>query len=269
MITLQHSLCDLIKLNGSIDKFIKEVSFVLLPDAIRAYLGDRQLSHFEENPDNDDISWYQFPMEYFNLTREKALKFPKHLAYISKKSCLGEKSHIEEFLKRNENLPLNIKEGILTHLIQDYFYDMWVRNLISFDNKYEPNAVFYFQGLDYNSDQIRKIIFELEEYGFYLLAHYCYEKYGIITNQEWFDKVVKKALDNEFPKDLVESTYKYMKINQKINEWITNKDWSHLGFVKKYYKSYFKLYNKVEYYTKNIDLFIKDYNNKLFDYKNF
>ena len=269
MITLQHSLCNLIKLDGNIEKFSNEIPYVLLPDAIRTYLGERPLSHFEENPDNNDISWYEFTYCYLNLTKEKALQQPKHLADITKKSCLGEKSHIEEFLKRNDKLPLNIKEGILTHLIQDYFFDMWIRSLISYDNKYEPNAVFYFQGLSYSSEEIRKIIFELEEYGFYLLSYYCYEKFGIVTNQEWFDKVVKPSLKKEFPNDLVESTYKYMKINAKINGWITNKDWSHLDFIKKYYSSYVKLYNKVEYYTKNIDIFIKDYNNKLFDHKNF
>ena len=39
------------------------------------------------------------------MTKESLLNQPKHLANISRKSCLGEYSHIDEYIKRNANLP--------------------------------------------------------------------------------------------------------------------------------------------------------------------
>lgn len=197
MITLQHSLCDLIKEDGNIEAFEKEIPYCLLPDAIRAYIGPRQYSHFEENPDGNDISWYQFPENIKIMTKESLLNQPKHLANISRKSCLGEYSHIDEYIKRNANLPEKNYKGILIHLIQDHIFDAWIRRIIDCINKYEPNAEFYFEGKIYDSNGIRDIINQIEEYGVYILSFFCYKKYGIVTNQDWFDNHVKKVLEKE------------------------------------------------------------------------
>ena len=62
--------------------------------------------------------------------------------------------------------------------------------------------------------------------GFYVLAQKVFNKYNIIANQDWFDKNVKSVLDEIYPNELAESTYKYMKIDERINELITNIDFS-------------------------------------------
>ena len=60
-----------------------------------------------------------------------------------------------------------------------------------------------------------------------LLAYLIYKESGIVINQEWYDKNVKSALYETYSEDLAEGTYKYMKIPEKINEWITNKEFTH------------------------------------------
>ena len=262
MITLQHSLCYLLTKNGDIEKFKQGIAYCLLPDGIRAYIGARPYSHFEENPTQTDVSWYRFPNDLKNLTKEKANIQDRHLADIQMKSCLGETSQVSKFVETNQHLSNDYYEGVLIHLIQDYIFDEWIRETIDCSNKYEPNAVFGFQGNQYNSLEIRQVIGDLEQYGFYLLAYICFEKYGIVANQEWFDKNVFEVLKDIYPLDLANSTYKYMKIPDSINEKITNKDWSGLKFPK-YNAEYSELYGNVITYTQDTDLFFSEiYNNK-------
>ena len=41
-------------------------------------LNARQYSHFEENPTQTDVSWYRYPNDLKNLTKEKANVQEKH-----------------------------------------------------------------------------------------------------------------------------------------------------------------------------------------------
>ena len=261
MITLQHTLCDLLKFKGNMEDFDKEIAYCLLPDSIRAYIGPRPLSHFEENPDGNDISWYKFPADIKAMTKTSALSREQYLADISKKSCLGEKTHIDKFIEKNNDLPNEEYNGILTHLIQDYIFDDWIRDIIDCSNKYEPDAKFIFENEEYDSQGIRGVIAEIEMYGYYLLSYLCNKEYGIVTNQEWHDKNLYPNLERDYPSDLSESTYKYMTISEDINEKITNKDWSGLtnSRFSKYNSKYIELYKNVVNYTRDFDLFFKEY----------
>ena len=260
MITLQHSLCNLIRNDGNIQAFEHELPLCLLPDALRFYLGMRQYTHFEQNPEGNDISWYVFPTDIKNLTKEKVLSQPKYHAETKLKSVVGEPSKIDKFVEINKDLPRDEYYGILTHLIQDYLYDEFVREHIDFSNKYEPNAYFVFNGIKYDGKDFRKKFLHYEEYGFYILAYYCYKIYGITTNQEWFNEHVLKVLKDNYPIDLVENTYKYMIIPNDINEKITNHDFSGLTDELEN-KKYNEFYNKIIYYTRNIDIFFEKYKN--------
>lgn len=261
MITLQHSICELIKFNGDLDKFDKEIAYCLLPDGIRAYTGPRPLSHFEINPDGNDVSWYKFPTSIKNMTKVSAMSSEQHLANITKKSCFGETTDVQKYIEINKDLPETEYNGILSHLIQDYIFDEWVRKMIDCTNKYEPEASFVFDGQKLDSNEVRKLVAELENYGFYLLAYLCDKNYGITLNQEWFDEHVYSALKREYPEELAESTYKYMKIPEEINEKITNKDWSELTSSRfaKFNSEYGKLYQQVIKYTCDTDLFFEEF----------
>lgn len=100
MITIQHLLCNLIRYEGNIEAFEKELPYCLLPDAIRAYIGFRSYSHFEVNPEGNDVSWYVFPIDIKNLTKEKALMQEKYLAPTRLESVIGEKSQISKFIEK-------------------------------------------------------------------------------------------------------------------------------------------------------------------------
>ena len=72
MLTLQHSLITLFANNGDEKKFDDEIAYVLIPDAIRKYCGQRQYSHFEKSPTNGDVSWLQYPVNLKQLNKENA-----------------------------------------------------------------------------------------------------------------------------------------------------------------------------------------------------
>ena len=73
MISLQHIICNYIRCEGNMEQFKRELPYCILPDAIRAYLGRREYSHFEINPEGTDISWYKYPNpeDLKTLTKEK------------------------------------------------------------------------------------------------------------------------------------------------------------------------------------------------------
>lgn len=59
MLSMQHIMTSM--LNGYDTCEREYIAAVVFPDAIRAFTGERELSHFEENPKTGDISWMRFP----------------------------------------------------------------------------------------------------------------------------------------------------------------------------------------------------------------
>ena len=258
MVSLQHTLCYLLSCGGDMNKFRKGIAYCLLPDGIRAYLGPRAYSHFEQNPENNDISWYKYPSDLKTLTKEKANLQDMHLAYTLKNSCLGEPSHVDKFVQKNLHLDYDYFQGVLTHLIQDYIFDDWVRSKIDCSKQYGPDEEFIFYGKTYKGEEIRNVIVNLEFYGFHYLSYLIHELYGIVPNQEWFYENVYKVLRKNYSKDLALKTYKYMKIPEKINEKITNLDWSDLN-VDVINEEYRDLYDQVIMYSIDTHRFFRDY----------
>lgn len=101
------------------------------------------------------------------------------------------------------------------------------------------------------------MLYTFEEYGFYLLAYFCYKNYGIITDQKWFDEHVLKVLNEYYPTDLANNTFEYMKIEENMNNKISSEDFSGLTFPF-YNEKYNELYSKLIYYTRNIEHFLKN-----------
>lgn len=226
MITLQHSLMTLLSVDGNIEQFKKEIAYALLPDGIRAITGPRQFSHFEKSEDGKESSWMKFPTNLKNFTKEKFEEVKKSLVENIRPCCMGEETDISAYVEHNQHLEPNYYNGILKHLIQDHHFDDFIRKVIDCTEKYEEK--FYFNGRQMDAKENRALIAEIENHGFYILAMHLYQKHGITANQEWFDKNVKSVLDEIYPEGLSESTYKYMKIDERINELITNHDWSEI-----------------------------------------
>lgn len=223
MLTLQHSLVTFLALDGDIDRFRFIVAYDLLPDAIRRYTGARQTSHFEINSTGTDVSFMKFPLDLKNLTKETSEKIEGHLAGDIKPCCIGETTQLHVFDQWNKHLPIQYYCGIRMHLIQDYFYDEFIRNIIDCSNKY--NDKFIYNGKSVDGTTVRKYVADIEEDGFCILAKEIYDKCGVVTDQAWFDRNVRDIIKTVYSDDLATGTYNYMKIKPEINRAIQTQDW--------------------------------------------
>lgn len=223
MLTLQHSLVTFLALDGDIDRFRFIVAYDLLPDAIRKYTGVRQTSHFEINSTGTDVSFMKFPLDLKNLTKETSEKIEGHLAGDIKPCCIGETTQLHVFDQWNKHLPIQYYCGIRMHLIQDYFYDEFIRNIIDCSDKY--NDKFIYNGKSIDGTTVRKYVTDIEEDGFCILVKEIYDKYGVVTDQAWFDRNVRDIIKTVYSDDLATGTYNYMKIKPEINRAIQTQDW--------------------------------------------
>lgn len=233
MITLQHSLVFLSALSQGrqvdMEKFKEDLPWVLLPDAIRCYTGNRELSHFEivddlsEDLDTEkDISWIEFPEELKNINKDNLPNM--HLADGIKKAVIGTESIIPEFHKHNYKH--SKYESLRSHLIQDKLLDIVVRTLIDCNLKYNDDFTIIATGEKIDGKDLRKNVAAFEKYGFLHFAKNIYEKTGILVNQQWFDENVKSALEKTYSQDMADKTYKYMNIDIEIERRITNKEFA-------------------------------------------
>lgn len=241
MLSIQHVLCA--KLFQP-DLSSADIAAVVYPDAIRAYIGARQYSHFEMNENNDGYSYCQFPSS-MKMEKDDVIKlFNKKGHLESARPCvLGENTNIEAFYDNNSHLPENIFRGIERHLKQDIEFDNFVRNVIDCSKKYEDK--FIFKGKELDGKEVRSFISKMEQYGIYVLASKLYEEQGITVNQKWLEDVVKPALEKEYPTDLAEKTFSFMNIDEEINKLITNHDWSKISNGPISQSIYNSLYNDV------------------------
>lgn len=223
MLTLQHSLVTFLALDGDIDRFRFIVAYDLLPDAIRKYTGARQTSHFEINSTGTDVSFMKFPLDLKNLTKETSEKIEGHLAGDIKPCCIGETTQLHVFDQWNKHLPIQYYCGIRMHLIQDYFYDEFIRNIIDCSDKY--NDKFIYNGKSIDGTTVRKYVADIEEDGFCILAKEIQDKCGVVTDQAWFDRNVRDIIKTVYSDDLATGTYNYMKIKPEINRAIQTQDW--------------------------------------------
>jgi hypothetical protein len=223
MLTLQHSLVTFLALDGDIDRFRFIVAYDLLPDAIRKYTEARQTSHFEINSTGTDVSFMKFPLDLKNLTKETSEKIEGHLAGDIKPCCIGETTQLHVFDQWNKHLPIQYYCGIRMHLIQDYFYDEFIRNIIDCSDKY--NDKFIYNGKSIDGTTVRKYVADIEEDGFCILAKEIYDKCGVVTDQAWFDRNVRDIIKTVYSDDLATGTYNYMKIKPEINRAIQTQDW--------------------------------------------
>lgn len=254
--SLQHVICTFARYDGNLEQFKKELPYCILPDAIRGYLGNRVLSHFEDNPEHTDSSWYKYPSDIKNLTKDKALMQESHQAETNLHSVIGEKSDFGNYVRINRDLPRDEFYGILTHLVQDLIYDSTLKVLFDMSHKYGEDA--YFQeretGKKYSGKEFRELLADMEVYGYYYLARYCHIVYGIDINQEWLDENVYSTLLDAYPKDLADTTYKYMQLPAWLDEKITNRDYSGLNNTKRN-QEYDVIYSMIMNYTKDLTFF--------------
>ena len=253
MLSMQHVMC-LYEKNEQPSSRL--VAATVYPDAIRAYIGARQYSHFEKSYDGSDTSYMVFSSD-MKAEREEVEKYFKensHIVSDIKPCAIGEETDIEEFYKRNGSLESEMKQGIGYHLQQDVTFDTFIRDEIDCSKKYED--IFIFHNESMNGKLLRGLIGDIEQRGIYIMAHRLYEKYGITANQQWFNDNIKPALDEQYCSDLSDKTFSYMKISPEINKLITEHDWSKLNDGLLALQDYEALYDAVQ---ENMDITESDY----------
>ena len=264
MITLQHALVTLLAFDGNIEKFEKQIPYILFPDAIRKYTGNRSCSHFEQDIDGKDVSWIKFPTEIKELDKIKTKKLEKYKSKNLSKGVLCGKNDIEMFEKTNLHLNKNQFYGIKKHLIQDDIFDDFIREQI--DTTGNEKGLFKFKQQELTGKEVRDLILDIENYGVYLLASIIYIKYGITTDQKWFDTHVRDVLKEEYPEELAESTYSYMKIPKKYNKLIVEHKGRQLQEGKLDFLEYLNMYKKISQEMRKIDKYEKEKQDVLIDF---
>ena len=252
MQTIEHTMALYLAMDGDMDKVKRYLPAFLLPDAIRMYTGLREYSHFEMSPDKMDVSYMKFPSDMKSMTRESVQALLQTDSHITEhgKCAIGEDTNAYMFEKYNKHLPEDMYRGIYLHLVQDSLFDTFVREKIDCTKRYDDEFVLA-DGAKVDGAGVRKSIANMESFMSYALAEKCYTKYGITPNQEWFDKNIRPVIEEAYPADLAENTYKYMKFTPEASEAIKNHAWQGLKVEGVGLASYSKILSEVVDTTRN------------------
>lgn len=233
MLSLQHAMY-MVYYKGNDNLFLKDmIAQTLLPDALRYYTHNRQYTHFEWNEDKTDYSYFVFPKMYGGIKDKTYFinavqNADRYLVADITPCAIGEETNLDGFYAHNQHLfkeYLQMFHSIEMHLIEDVVFDEFIREVIDCHDKY--NDKYYYNGNELNGKEVRSLIEEIEQVGIYVLAEMLYQKEGIVANNDWVQSFIKPSLELFYPNELVNNTIKYMKIDDKINEYITNKDYTH------------------------------------------
>lgn len=243
MLSVQHTMCLFAHEDNPDSRLIAATVY---PDAIRAYSGPRQYSHFEKSEDGEYSYYMEFP-EDMHASKEEVQALTAQCEYdvnLVRPCVLGEDTDLKAFYDHNQNLDGEMFKGINYHLNQDIVFDDFIRREIDCTGKYDDK--FIFQGEELNGKDVRGLIGDIEQHGIYVLAHKLYEEKGITANKEWFEENIKPALEQEYSQDLADKTFSYMNIRPDIDKLITEHDWSKLNEGPLPIQAYNNLYERVE-----------------------
>ena len=225
MLSIQHAMCLALHDEKPDSKLI---AATLYPDAIRAYSGPRQYSHFEKSESGKFSYYMEFPsnMHAGKDFVQKQVAACKEDISLVRPCAIGEETDIDAFYAHNDHLRGEMKQGVDYHLHQDMVFDDFIRREIDCTDKYDDKFVFH--GQEMNGKDVRRLIGNIEQQGIYVLAHKLYVEKGM------------------YSADLSDKTFSFMNISPEVNQLITDHDWSRLddGMIPR--AEYEKLYNAVE-----------------------
>ena len=227
MITKQHiaiTTWAMLSKGKSMEDVMKAIPYVVLPDAIRMFVGQRQPSHFEKHPLDIDVSWMFFPEgeKLKNLSRDN-MNNPSvmhwYLVNNLPEAVIGEESDIRTFDDRNYYL--KHYHDIRAHLVQDMIRDRVLREVMIDPVDRFANAFTVRHSSEViDGKELRAQIALFEELGFIKLVGLVYENTGVLLDKEWFDTYVQTALNNAYPAEMASNTYRFMKISEEMNQRI-------------------------------------------------
>ena len=205
------------------NRFQEDLPAELFSDAVRAYVGPRQISHFEILPDGSGCSWMKMPTkikmkELSKDTIADDLEF--HLAEGYPKCVIGEATQLEEYDLHNIGNPMYWQYR--KHLVQDNTLDEILREeIIDASDRFNDRFV-----VRHNTDividgkELRRQVADFERISFIVFAGIVYHRTGVLMNRDWLNRNVYSALCEAYPKDLADNTFKYMGLNDETEERI-------------------------------------------------
>ncbi len=229
MITRQHTAVTLMAHEAkasSLQTFRKEIPWVLLPDAIRAYSGGRQVSHFEELPDGTDTAWMIFPGEELlkQLSKKNMSTYVKTYLPEGYPQCvIGEKTNINAFDQKNYGN--RHYHSLRMHMVQDTALDKMLREeLVNVEERFQDKFVIRWNNQKIDGATFRRQIALFADLGFIHLAGKVYKYTGITMNNQWLAENVLSALEAAYPEDLAANTFKYIILGAEEDSRISKLD---------------------------------------------
>lgn len=209
MKTIFHAMITYIATRGRISEM--DLAAVCYPDAVRAYTGCRQVSHFEGD------SWMTYPQ----FMCEKYIPSSKgyyDAGTLDIEGALGKKTNLTAFKDHNRDLPVWLYRNIEAHLVQDMIFDKFIRNVI--DESKKKQDIYYVKWGEkfMNAKELRKLLTKFEDQ-LYPVIQDAADR--ILHKRVPFDEVkdvLSNAFERAYPEDLCDRTLSYMVMNDKIKK---------------------------------------------------
>ncbi|MCI8272967.1 MAG: hypothetical protein HFJ55_02660 [Clostridia bacterium] len=201
----------------------EELPYTLLPDSIRGYVGTRQPSHFEVNP-NGETAWMKFPEEevLLKLTKGNFSSLMEYYIPEFPKAAIGELTNLEMFDAINRQH--QHYRSLRAHFLQDRVLDEVVRrDMVDESRKFEDVCTIKWNGEQLSGQEIRSQLDLFCEASFLRLVGMVYENTGFLINRDWCNLIVRESFERVYPLFLVENTFKYFHISDEMEERINSK----------------------------------------------
>lgn len=235
MMTLQHAALSALAIfrkmkytGGFEERFKDEIPWILLPDALRFYTGNRYVTHFERAL-NGECAWIAFPSEKTLTWLDKSVFYPAHVMYgipkysTFKPCAIGEEMQIREFDKRNYDHPYY--HALRIHMQQDIVMDEVVRGqLVDVSGRFEDRFLLKYSGKVISGEEFRYQIAKFEEMGFMWLVGKVYTATGVLLDRQWYKDNVLSSIEKAYSPELAANTWKYMAISDELDYRIKSKN---------------------------------------------
>lgn len=210
----------------NVEEYVREeIPFLVLPDAIRAYIPQRKSGHFEISPDGTQQSWMEFPDAEIlkRLTKENARERIRYFVATETPKCvIGEETQIDEFERKN--FSHRHYHSLRIHMLQDIILDDVLRSMmVDVKRRFVDRFKIRHSGNVIDGARLRSQVDKFEDFGFITLAGAVYRSTGILLNEDFWEHQVREALLQAYPEDLALNTYRFMKLSEEDNERINNK----------------------------------------------
>ena len=208
---------------------LADAALLTTPDSVRCWSGARQLTHFTINPTTGKTSWIEYPdMPVWEWSKSIVSDAAKFDAGKPGNAAVDEATILEEFWRHNKKTPQNML--FYEHLVQDKFYDQYLRKYVDVSRRYED--IYTFEGKEYTGEEFRKkaderwsgesLVNSFDSQLFVVLAKILYKEKGITANREWFEKEVFPVFYQVYSDELAQNTVRFITMTDTADEIITN-----------------------------------------------